>query len=71
MDDWAETWVLCEGLDPYRRDRPVLLRLPKAQRLGNLPLFLDLFHCLYLTQILMDFGQILDSKSYDQAEQSL
>ena len=25
------------------------------------------FDCLYLTQFLMDFGQILDSKSYDQA----
>ena len=24
-------------------------------------------NCLYLTQFLMDFGQILDYKSYDQA----
>ena len=24
------------------------------------------FNCLYLSQLLMDFGQILDSKSYDQ-----
>ena len=24
-------------------------------------------NCLYLTQFLTDFGQILDSKSYDQA----
>ena len=26
-----------------------------------------LSNCLYLTQFLTDFGQILDSKSYDQA----
>ena len=25
-----------------------------------------LFNCLYLSQLLIDFGQILDSKSYDQ-----
>ena len=28
-------------------------------------------NCLYLTQFLTDFGQILDSKSYDQALQTL
>ena len=27
---------------------------------------LGLFNCLYLSQLLTDFGQILDSKSYDQ-----
>ena len=26
-----------------------------------------LFNCLYLTQFLTDFSQILDPKSYDQA----
>ena len=26
-----------------------------------------LSNCLYLTEFLTDFGQILDSKSYDQA----
>ena len=34
---------------------------------GHYPSFLGFFICLYLTQFLMDFGQILDSKSYDQA----
>ena len=29
--------------------------------------FLTNFRALYLTQFLTDFGQILDSKSYDQA----
>merc|ERR1712208_81819 len=29
-------------------------------------LFLGLFNCLYLTQFLTDFGQILDSESYEQ-----
>ena len=28
----------------------------------------SLFICLYLTQFLTDFGQILDSKFYDQAK---
>ena len=30
-------------------------------------LVLGLFNCLYLSQFFTDFGQILDSKSYDQA----
>ena len=30
-------------------------------------LFPSLFNCLYLTQFLTNFSQILDSKSYDQA----
>ena len=29
------------------------------------------FGVLYLTEFLTDFGQILDSKSYDQAKQTL
>ena len=29
------------------------------------------FGALYLTEFLTDFGQILDSKSYDQAQQTL
>ena len=29
--------------------------------------FWTALNCLYLTQFLTDFGQILDSKSYDQA----
>ena len=29
------------------------------------------FGVLYFTQFLTDFGQILDSKSYDQAQQTL
>ena len=31
------------------------------------PRFLGLFNCLYLTQLLTNFGKILDSKPYDQA----
>ena len=42
VEDWAETWVLCKGLDPYRRDWPVLLRLPKAQRLAREPILVKL-----------------------------
>ena len=34
-------------------------------------LALGLFNCLYFTQFLKDFGQILDSESYDQAQQTL
>ena len=30
------------------------------------PYFIGLFNCLYLSQFLTDFGQILDYKSYDQ-----
>ena len=33
--------------------------------------FLTNFGALYLTQFLTDFGQILDSNSYDQAQQTL
>ena len=33
--------------------------------------FLTNFGGLYLTEFLMDFGQILDSNSYDQAQQTL
>ena len=40
----------------------------KPQYLGTLPQFLGLFNCLYLTQFLTDFGQILDPKSYDQTK---
>ena len=29
--------------------------------------FLGLFNCLYLTQCLTDFGNIVDSKPYNQA----
>merc|ERR1711947_61578 len=32
--------------------------------------FWTALNCLYLTQILTDFGQILDYKSYNQAEQT-
>ena len=32
-----------------------------------IPQFSTNFGALYLTEFLMDFGQILDSKSYDQA----
>ena len=35
--------------------------------LGPYPSSLCLFNCLYLSQLLIDFGQILDSKSYDHA----
>ena len=33
--------------------------------------FLTNFGALYLTEFLTDFGQILDSNSYDQAQQTL
>ena len=33
--------------------------------------FLTNFGGLYLTEFLTDFGQILDSNSYDQAQQTL
>ena len=42
VEDWAETWILCKGLDPNRRDRPVLLRLPKAQWLAREPVGVQL-----------------------------
>ena len=34
---------------------------------GRLAKLVEVSNCLYLTQFLTDFGQILDSKSYDQA----
>ena len=33
---------------------------------NNIPQFSTNFRALYLTEFLTDFGQILDSKSYDQ-----
>ena len=36
-------------------------------RVDGLDTFLTNFGALYLTEFLTDFGQILDSKSYDQA----
>ena len=44
--------------------------LPRPQDLRTLPQFLGLFNCLYLSQFLTDFCQILDSKSYDQSKQN-
>ena len=41
--------------------------MPRPYYLGTLPYFLGLFKFFYLTQFLMDFNQILDYKSYDQA----
>ena len=54
VEDWAETWILCKGLDPYWRDRPVLLRLPKAQRLAREPVVVQLpvtLHYLHVAEI--------------------
>ena len=40
---------------------------PLFPRLVVTPYEAALSNCLYLTEFLTDFGQILDSKSYDQA----
>ena len=45
----------------------VFKMLLKAKMIGALSNLKCNYKCLYLTQFLTDFGQIVDSKSYDQA----
>ena len=42
MENWAESWFLEKRLDPNWRDRLVLLRLAKAQRLTREPILVKL-----------------------------
>ena len=54
MENWTESWVLEKRLDPNWRDRLVLLRLAKAQRLTHEPILVKLpvaLHYLHVAEV--------------------